>query len=492
MKKYKFVIVGGGTAGMITAAYFSKKWGEQVEVTVIYDHKNPGIGVGESLTPNIYSFLEYVGITREDMIRNVNATVKLGLKFKNWLNDGNYYYHNFSHMSENSSNKNTDSIGIVPLIAAYDIVHGIYDSDFCYGKDFMESSRISLDTPQALHIDATLFSKFIEQKFKNKITVLDGKVEEVINNGEIIRSVLLEDGRLIEGDFFVDSTGFQSILFKKITSEWIDKTDWLPLDRCIPNPLPWEFKEQPVYTTSEASDQGWILQVPLSNRWGTGYLYSSNFIKDEDAFRNFEQFLNKNYGENTLNNKSKVLNFKSGYWKKQWVGNCIAVGLSSGFAEPLEATNIHHVIDQVRMFTAVFNFKILKHDVENYNKIVEELYLNTYLYLRFCYTTNRTDSEFWKYMTNSVPYEVKNLEEKIKTDILTNQINSTPFNFRNFIKVAHGLKKIDIESWKNQLKNKKLMEHGRNYSTSLKKDKLVGFEKSVDHLYYINSVLSRK
>lgn len=491
MKKYRFVIVGGGTAGMIAAAFFTKKWGNLADITVVYDHKNPGIGVGESLTPNIYYFLDYVGITRDEMVANVNATVKLGLKFKNWLNDGNYYYHNFN--SINRSKFNNSPIASSLLIASYEIVHNIYDSEFAYGKDFMESSRIQLNASgdfQSLHIDAVLLGRFIENRIKDKINIIDGLIKHVVKKEEMIDSVILEDGRTIEGDFFIDCTGFNAVLMKQFDNEWVDKKDWLPLDRCIPNPIPWKFEEQPVYTTSEATDQGWILQVPLSNRWGTGYLYSSEFLNDENAFKNFEIFLDKNYGTNTLNNTSKVLKFNSGYWKKQWVKNCITVGLSSGFAEPLEATNIHHVVDQMRYFINIFNFKILDYDIEDYNRKMVNFYDNIYLYLRFCYTTKREDSEFWRYMTNTVPKEVRDLEEKI-INVVPENVESAPFNHDNFTRVAFGLNKIDKNSWKEYLIRNNFLDIGRKMSSQLKREKLAIFENSISHIGYIRNILSQ-
>lgn len=487
MKKYDFVIVGGSTAGMIAAGFFAARWNDLVNVTVIYDHKNPGVGVGESLTPNIYSFLNTVGITREDMITNVNATVKLGLKFKNWLNDGKYFYHNFAQKRDEYS---------YPFAAAYDITHGIYDNDYSYSNNFMELSRVNINPgigAQSLHIDATIFSKFIEKRLGNSIKVIDGIVKKVNKTGDIINSVILADGRKIDGDFFVDATGFESVLFKELTNEWIDKTDWLPINRCIPNPIPWEFEKQPVYTTSEATNQGWILQVPLSNRWGTGYLYCNEFISDDEAFNNFEKFLETNYGKNKLNNKSKVLKFKSGYWKKQWVGNCIAIGLASGFAEPLEATNIFHTIYQIESFMKVFNFKVFEFDINFYNDSMYAFYDSVYLYLRFCYTTNRIDSNFWQYMTNNTPNAVKQIEQKIQHDITDKLFNNpeAAFNFPHFMRVAYGLKKINVDSWKQQLINRKILDNSRVASLKLIREKMLDFNGSVDHLEYIQSVLNK-
>jgi len=489
MDKYKFVVVGGGTAGMITASLIKKYWDDAVDVTVVYDHKNPGIGVGESLTPKIYDYLDYMGITREEMILNVNATVKIGLKFKNWFNDGTYYYHGFMQQPTNLSN-------YYDWEAGYDIAHNQYDQGFTYSKYFYESNRITLDRnvdgtlQQSLHIDAVAFGRFIEHRFKHSLNIVDGVVENIVKNETGIEKIVLSDGRLIEGDFFIDASGFQYVLFKHLNNKWVDRKDWLPIDRCIPNPLPWEFKTQPVYTTSEASDQGWILQVPLQNRWGTGYLYSSEFLSDDQAFSNFENFLDNNYGKNTLFNKSKVLKFDSGFWDKQWVGNCIAVGLASGFSEPLEATNIHHVVYQVFNFIDRFNtFKILQHDVNYYNRDMREFYDNAYRYLRFCYTTGRTDSNFWKYMTESTPEEIKLLEEKIRYDLLNNTtMPGVMFYWGNFCQVGVGMKKIDRNSIMKCLENYNMVERARLLSIDLKTKKYEQFKNSVDHLEYIKRV----
>lgn len=478
---YKIVVVGGGTAGLMSASFLKATYGPYIDVTVIYDHKNPGIGVGESLTPIIYEYLNAVGITREELILNVNATVKLGLKFKNWLNDGGYYWHPF--VQKDLPRNDID--------AAFDLAHNTYDSDNGYSNYFLESNRIPKESgTQSLHIDAVLFARYIEHKFKDRINIVDGIVDEVnVSEHNHITHVKLTDGRVFDGNFFVDASGMQYALFKHLNVKWVDKSDWLPIDRCIPNPVPWTFITQPTYTTSEASKDGWILQVPLSNRWGTGYLYSSQFQQDNSAHDAFDQFLKNNYGTELTN--SRVIKFKSGFWEDQWVGNCIAVGLSSGFTEPLEATNIHHVVYQLWMFTEMFNLEILNYDRKKYNKMMTSFYNNVYMYLRFCYTTGRTDSEFWKYMTANVPESVRDLEEKISRNSMNvYSLPGTVFSYHNFTKVAHGLGKINRMSYLNELRLRNMIEQARIKATKLKIEKLVDYETSIDHLEYIKSVLN--
>lgn len=484
-KPFKFVIVGGGTAGMIAATYLKTFHGNNVEVVVIYDHKNPGIGVGESLTPLIYSYLNYIKITREDMIKNVNATVKLGIKFKDWLSNGEEYIHSVSESNEIKSSRNFG--------AAIDIIEDSYDQDFSYGKYFFDNCRIpsSQNVPQSLHIDATLFSKYLEDSFKGKLTIIDDIVLDVINNetGGIDHLVLEKHGKIF-GDFYFDASGFKRELFKKLKVNWIDKSDWLPLDSCIPNPVMCEHDKIPPYTLSQSTEQGWILQVPLSNRWGCGYLFSSNFMTEEKAFDEFEKFIGKRF-DKKLFNTSKVLKFKSGFWEKQWVGNCISIGLSSGFAEPLEATNIHHTIYQIETFLEMFNFRVFEEDIKNFNNKMTKFYDNIYLFLRFCYLTGRKDSEFWNYLTNNVPYEVKILEEKAKYDIInfTSFDDNSMFNENNFIRILYGLKKIDKTSYYKHLLYRNVLKSARNEANLFRENKRLVEENSIDHTDYIRSIL---
>jgi len=487
-KPFRFVIVGGGTAGMIAASYLKKFYGANVEVFVIYDHKNPGIGVGESLTPLIYSYLSYLNITRDDMIRNVNATVKLGIKFKDWVKEGDEYIHS---VSESHDLKSIRNFG--PSI---DIIEDKYDQDFSYGKYFFDNYKIPKTqyAPQSLHIDATLFSKYIENLFAGKITILDDIVLDVVKtDGDKIDHLVLEKNGKLFGDFYFDASGFKREIFKKLEVNWIDRSDWLPLDSCIPNPVFCEHEKIPPYTTSNSTKEGWILQVPLSNRWGCGYLFSSNFMSEEKAFDEFEGFIGKTFNQK-LFNTSKVLKFKSGFWEKQWVGNCISIGLSSGFAEPLEATNIHHTIYQVETFLEMFNLKVFEHDIKNFNKKMIDFYDNIYLFLRFCYLTGRKDSDFWNYMTNNVPYEVKILEEKAKYDIInfTSFVDNSMFSETNFMRILYGLKKVDKLSYYKHLLRRNVIGYARKESEAFYNNKKIVELDSIDHTDYIKNILKKK
>jgi len=481
-KKFKFVVLGGGTAGVISATWIKKYWGEFVDVVLIYDHKNPNIGIGESLTPIIYRYLNYIGVTREELIKNVNCTVKLGLKFKNWL-ENEEYYHSFFDNNSNLEDPFNFSF-------SYEIATEQYNHNTCYGKDFFENNRIPrnpLDN-QSLHIDGQKFSQYILDKFKDSITILDDIILDISKDESFnINFLIGEKNKKIEGDFFIDASGLNKTLFNKLNSKWVDKSDWLPLDRCIPCPVPFKHSKIPPYTTSEATANGWILQVPLKNRWGVGYLFSSKFTKNEEAIDKFSIFLKEKFSV-SLESK-KIIHFNSGYWEEQWIGNCLSVGLSSGFTEPLEATNIHHVIHQIEMFINKFNFKIFDFDRKNYNEKMLDFYDRVYLFLRFCYSTNRNDSPFWKYITSTKPKEIIDLENKLSLDILNYEsMDPNIFNSINFIQIAQGLKKIDKKSYEANLYLRNAFEYSKNLHEHLNNLKKNSYDNSIDHLEFVKSV----
>jgi len=487
---YNIVIVGGGTGGMITAALAKYFYKSNVNVTVIFDHKNPNIGVGESLTPTIKAFLSKIGVDEKEMIKKVSSTIKLGLKFKNWLNDGNYYYHGFLAKTLDPDPHYTTS--------PYDIATGSYDSSETYSDVFYENCvipnpRLTQPFTNSLHIDSVLFTNFLIDKFKNDITIIDDVVKDVIIENNNIKGLVLEKNGPFSGDFYIDASGFARVLMSKMKNEWVDKTSWLPLNKYIPQPVPtnWEDKRIPPYTTSEATDNGWILQVPLQNRWGVGYLYSSQFTTDEEAVDKFTKFLKDNYNHDIVN--PKCFSFNSGYWKEQWLGNCIVTGLASGFAEPLEATNIQHTISQMTHFFRDFHFKVLEQDRIKYNNGQIAVYENIYLFIRFCYDTKRTDSEFWRYMTNNTPVEIQRLNERLEHfgyfspfDFFSQNI----FSYQNFTCVANGLNKFNKDRIMQTLNERDLISQTKTYSEKLKRKKSNLNTTAIDHTNYIRDVLN--
>ncbi len=490
----KIVIVGGGTSGAVASSYFKSYWGDRAEITVIYDHKKPGIGVGESLTPVFDAYLKAVGISTLDLIRDCNATIKLGLKFKDWAKPGAEWYHSFPH---NESLAAIDSVMFnYNAIEAYEILQDQANGGYNYGQFFFQNNLIpstnNLSYRHALHVDATLFSKYVENKFKDKIKTIDGIVSEVILKDNIIDYIKLQSGEVIRGDVYIDASGYERILIKQFNADWIDMSELLPTNKTIPNPLFKNFNEIPPYTTATASKNGWILDVPLSNRRGTGYVYSSKFTTDEEAKNDFNRWLVETHGVELQSDR--VINFTSGYYNNQWIGNCLAIGLASGFVEPLEATSIHHLIIQIDNFTRLFQGTHLAYDQRNYNNTMSEIYENSFKYIRFFYNTNRTDSDFWRYMTSTKPKWILEMEEKFNYGVLTSKdIPNDRFMFESTsftcIAYGHGLIK-NKEGLKKFLDHHHLYNATKNYSEKINLIKDQVKRNAVNHKQWIDYIKS--
>lgn len=491
---YNIVVIGGGTAGIMAASYFKTYWGDKANIKVIYDHKKPGIGVGESLTPVFDAYLKMVGLTTTDLVKNCHATIKLGLKFKNWTKPGHEWHHSFPL---------NDAFGLIDSVLftysavdAYDILHNQHDGSYNYGKFYFDNYLIPDSNNNAyrhaLHVDATLFSKYVEEKFKDRIEVIDGNVCKVNMLEDHISSITLEDGTSVTADMFIDASGYERVLIKHFNPEWVDITKYLPTDRTIPNPLFKDFDKIPPYTTADATKNGWILDVPLSNRHGTGYVYSSKFTTDQEAKEDFNRWLLTTHGVELASDR--VIKFNNGYYKQQWCGNCLAIGLASGFVEPLEATSIHQLIIQMDNFVRVFQGKSLAYDRTNYNDIISRVYENSFKYIRFFYNTGRRDSPFWTYLDDTKPEWLLDIEEKMKHSFLTGKdIENDRFMFEstsfNCIGYGHGMYK-DARHLEQFLKSHGLYEAAGKASTKIRDLKKDLQKYAVDHKQWVQHIRS--
>jgi len=489
---YKITVVGGGTAGVMAATYFKSYWGELVDVTMIYDHSKPGIGVGESLTPIFDNYLKTVGITTVELVQHCHATIKLGLKFKNWAYEGSEWTHSFPI---NEALAATDpTIRDFNAIDAYDILHNEYENAYNYDNFYYDNNLIfgvdNLSYRHAMHIDATLVGRYIESKFKDRINIVDDVVRQVNVNNREITSIILASGNTITSDLFIDASGLEYALFKHLDPEWIDVSNQLPTNRTIPNPLFKKYDYIPPYTTAEATKNGWILDVPLSNRRGTGYVYSSEFTSDEEAKTDFNKWLLKTHGTELASDR--VIKFNNGYWKDQWIGNCIAIGLSSGFVEPLEATSLHNAYSQLETITTLHSLTKCQFNIDSYNTFSNRLYENSLEYIRFFYHTGRTDSEFWKFLTNNTPTWLQNLDNKLKNSFPGPQDfpKKGMFDSFSYTAIGYGHQRFTKDGIERYLNSKHLMQHAKHASEQVKKIKLDLRKYAVDHKQWIDYIKS--
>ena len=483
----KFVVVGAGTAGAISAAMIKKHWGNEVDVSVYYDKSKKIIGVGESTAPGILFFLKSLGLTTEEIIRELPmVTLKMGINFKNWIPDTSFF-HGFAE---------------VPKYLNCSSLHAILNDSYNGGVNSCNATNTVQDKPfdeweeVGLHIDTQEFSDYVFKKMEGEITLVDDIVTRVNVNDEsnTIKNIECKNSGIVEADYFIDASGFESIIFKHLNPKWNDIKEYLPLDKALSQEIDNKNNEIPSHTLAEATDNGWIWAIPVADKIRTGYLYSSKFLSDEQAREKYNDWLIKNHNINLKNDKT--IKFRSGYYENSFIGNCMAVGLASGFVEPLEALASQMILNQLSAFT---NYSSLLSDLDfDREKINDENrhFIDANIkFVALHYVTNRTDSEFWKYMNNNKMKWVKEFEKLCKDEFIDIPAENKILKLwltDSYIQIADGLKLFDKESIENFINSKPketrqeiLCESKRHYDKALELKNQLKF---ISHKQLLDSI----
>lgn len=392
----KIVIVGGGTAGWLAALMISKR--TQHSVTVVESDRIDIIGAGEGSTGIFTDIIENnghdYGCNREDFIEFCSATPKYGIKFKNWTNDPAYNYISPLDITATAN----DDIDIVFLAALKFLDHDKTHTVTTCGNAIEHDIRIpppnAAYVNPAYHFDARKVGRYF-QKICTTVTHEIADVVDVVIDQKITK-LRLSNNKIIEGDFFIDATGFSRVLLSKLNAKWKSYKENLPVNCAIPFLLPKD--EQPnLYTTAWAQSSGWMWQIPTLERKGCGYVFSDEFITPENAISEIETVLGQEI------DPIKVIKFDSGRLEDVWIENCLAIGLSSSFAEPLQATSIHTTIIQLEHFIDGWlrhNLETTMQNRESYNKIIAKMYDSMRDFLVLHYQSGRSDTEFWRYVNS--------------------------------------------------------------------------------------------
>lgn len=424
----EFVIVGGGSAGWVAASCLARLLLKtplgNYKITLVESSEIPIIGVGEATIPSIQDVLSFLNIDEADFVRSTNATYKLGIKFKDWSKIGEDYFHPFGDMGPMIENQPLHHHWLQNKVLNPNLTH-IDNISICtiaaeqnkFQKPSQDKQSVNNWLSYAYHFDAGLVAEYLKNYSKAKgVNHIIGTIEEVKKdegNG-FIKTLKLNDGREISGDFFFDCSGFAALLIEKsLGSNFEDWTDFLPVDRAIAMPSETKHPITP-YTLTTAREAGWTWRIPLQSRIGNGYVYSSKFIDDEKAANDLKSFLDSKPIADP-----RIIKFRAGRRKEPWVKNCLSLGLSSGFVEPLESTAIHLVIANVFRFfdhlPKTENLETLRNAfIKRGISEIEEI--RDFIILHYC-VSKRDDSEFWKYVTNmEIPDSLKS-----KLDIYMSQ-----------------------------------------------------------------------
>lgn len=399
----KIVILGGGTAGWMAANLFVRKWTkEQVSVSLIESPDIGIIGVGEGSTPTLKRFFEIIDVAEAEWMPRCNATYKVNIRFSGWSPDSGLesYSHPFLSQLDTLTQKSfvvncmTRRLGLDVHTRPDDFfINGVLAQQ---GKGPRTPENFPLVMDYGFHFDAGLLGDFLRELAVSRgVTHVQTKVVDVEQNADgDIAALLSDSGERFDGDFFVDCTGFAGVLMQKTLGvEFQDYKSNLFNDSAIVMPTPIG-KSFPAETVSYAMSSGWCWKIPLTNRYGNGYVYSSDFISDDDAETEFRTFLGTlDSGEETRHLKMRV-----GQLDKHWQNNCLGLGLSQGFIEPLEATALLLVQISIELFIAEYeqgDFSA-KHRGE-FNQKVHARFERVRDYIVAHYKLNtRQDSEYWK------------------------------------------------------------------------------------------------
>ncbi|MBZ4038169.1 tryptophan halogenase family protein [Novilysobacter selenitireducens] len=398
----KVVIVGGGTAGWMAAAMLSKLMGRALDITLVESELIGTVGVGEATIPQIRLFNATLGIDENEFMRMTQGTFKLGIEFVDWLQPGHRYMHAFGAVGGRDLGAvpfhqywlKSRQAGRAPALDHYvfNAVAG-WQNRFLRGADVVNSPLGNV--AHAFHFDAGLYAKYLRGLAEARgVTRIEGTIGDVRLRGEdgFIESVVLDDGRVVEGELFLDCSGFRGLLIEQaLHAGYEDWTHWLPCDRAMAVPCE-SVRPLTPYTRSTARSAGWQWRIPLQHRTGNGMVYSSAHTSDEEAARILLANL-----DGAPQADPRPLRFTTGMRKRFWHRNCVALGLASGFMEPLESTSIHFIQASLSKLVSFFpdaGFDPV--EIDEYNRQVQFEYIRSRDFLVLHYWANRREEPFWR------------------------------------------------------------------------------------------------
>ena len=439
-----FVILGGGTAGWITAIFVRRLFPD-VNICLIESKQIGIIGVGEATTPHIVNFLKSHDIDPLDVIRETNGTIKNGINFENWNGDGKRFFHDFAERLQVFSIANVFGGDCDDFFKKILINKQLSFEEYIYQQKLAYGNKIDLNiTNYALHFDSVKFAAYLENVGKQRnIEIIDDILQEpLLNEDGSIKSLKLESGKIVDCDFVFDCTGFARLLIGKLyKSKWHSYSDFLPAKKAIPFWLENKTDIAP-YTSSIAMKNGWMWNIPLQHRVGAGYVFDSDYVSVDQAKEEVEEYLGHEI------EVRKVIDFDPGRFDQVWIKNCLAVGLSANFLEPLESTSLWLATSQLTNFKQFIN-ELKDPDPrsrELFNKISRNEADEKAHFVYFHYLTKRNDSKFWQEfrLKNDTPEDFKELLELIKdSNIRHYQFNDifTPsvFPMHSYLQIGNGL-----------------------------------------------------
>lgn len=443
-------VLGTGTAGLIAALSLRQKY-PWFEISLISSKDVGIIGVGEGSTEHWDEFIRFVNIDHRDLIYKTDATIKIGILFRNW-NKGTEYIHSVGYHQSSLYNG----------IEIFDLLNLRHNAKFPLSPEFdrfyYHNNVVltpGLKPSNQYHFDTHKLNAFlIDTCKKRNIRIIEGFVKDVMlgETGEVSH-LQLEDETNIKSDFFIDCSGFRKVISSAVGCKWVSYLKNLPMNRAVVFPTEFDNPEEiEPYTTATAHSSGWSWKIPTQQRYGNGYVFCDGYIDSNKALDEFSASLNKEI------KTARDIKFEAGRLDNFWVKNVVSIGLASSFAEPLEAQSIGFSIIQSKALLEYLDLWFVDKTVnKTYNDRMNAVYDNIVSYLQLHYETDRSDSEFW----SDRPYELTDLNKQVielaKKGIVNSLLFDKPhlmFRVANWYQILAGLNILDKAALAKNLRSK--------------------------------------
>jgi hypothetical protein len=444
----KIAVVGGGTAGLVSAMILKTRFPE-MQIDVIYSQSIGTIGVGEGSTEHWREFMKFVGISQYDLIKNCDATYKMGIMFEDWCEDT--YFHSVQPPYANK-------------ISQYSYVYSKLIAEGASSREL--SSEVFWDNrvnvwflgreeehvANQYHFNTNKLGEYLTELSKARgINFYEDDIEDIVLNQDGEIESLIGKNKKYDYDFYIDSTGFKKLLISKLGAKWNSFEEYLRMNSAIVFPTE-DQDNYNLWTLAKAMDSGWLFRIPVWGRHGNGYIFDSNFTNSEKAHQEVEKYFNKKI---TIN---KEIKFTPGAVDRAWIKNCCAIGLSGSFFEPLEASSIGTSIQQ----SFLLMHKLINYDdavIADYNQSFNDIVENIRDFIVLHYITKRNDTDFWKSLKDqkipdSLAHNLIKWQRRLPIkDDFKHLSDFILFKEDNFTMVLHGLGLFNKQDILNEFKS---------------------------------------
>ncbi|RHW19097.1 tryptophan 7-halogenase [Sphingomonas gilva] len=392
----RVVIAGGGTAGWTVAAALASQLGPLIDIALVESDEIGTVGVGESTIPTVRGFHALLGLDEREFMRATQASFKLGIEFRDWARVGDRYFHSFGQIGRSTWMGDFQHMWLQARAQGF----GGDLGDYCFELQAAEAGKFLTGENgrlnYAYHLDATAYGRFL-RGFSEPLGVrrIEGRIAEVRQAPEtgFIEALALQSGQVVEGDLFIDCTGFRGLLIEQtLKTGYEDWTHWLSTNSAIAVQTQATGPARP-YTRAAAHDAGWQWRIPLQHRVGNGLVFASEFLSDDEAHAMLTERV-----EGEMLTDPRLIRFRTGRRRKAWNKNCIAFGLASGFVEPLESTSIHLIMIGVTRLMQLFPFGGVTDALADRFNLMSQRELEgirDFIILHY-HLNERDDSPFWK------------------------------------------------------------------------------------------------